>query len=84
MRDALERVGYLVTKAGGSLGAFDIIALNRQGVRCIQVKSNRRPGPLEMERLREATKQVPSNATVEVWVIKDGQKEPMIEILKNG
>lgn len=41
-RDFFVDRGYLVTKAGGSLGVFDIIAINNSEVLLIQVKSNRR------------------------------------------
>ena len=35
----LEAAGYCCTKAGGSLGLFDVIAIGAQDVRCIQVKA---------------------------------------------
>ena len=41
VRDAFEAQGYYVTKAGGSLGIFDLICLHPDiGVVLIQVKSN--------------------------------------------
>jgi len=36
---ALEAAGYVCTKAGGSLGVFDVIAIGRADVRAIQVKA---------------------------------------------
>ena len=33
----LEADGYVCTKAGGSLGVFDVIALGPNAVRCLQV-----------------------------------------------
>jgi len=33
----LEADGYVCTKAGGSLGIFDVIALGPNAVRCVQV-----------------------------------------------
>ncbi|RLG87043.1 MAG: hypothetical protein DRO18_03650, partial [Thermoprotei archaeon] len=44
VRDILEAWGYYVTKAGGSLGRYDLVAVPRRGkidVLVIQVKSNR-------------------------------------------
>ena len=35
----LEADGYVCTKAGGSLGVFDVIALGPNAVRCLQVKA---------------------------------------------
>jgi hypothetical protein len=72
-RDLLLATGHLVTKAGGSLGAFDLIAVPMGGdkmyLRLVQVKSNAWPRPAErteLERLaRLLTKTVcPS---VEIW-----------------
>ena len=34
----LETAGYICTKAGGSLGLFDVIAIGRVDVRAVQVK----------------------------------------------
>ena len=80
-RKVLEADGYLVTKAGGSLGLFDLVAENRQGVRHIQVKSNRLPGPVERENMFSVKDQLPENSTIEIWVYYDGQREPRIEYL---
>lgn len=35
----LEAAGYCCTKAGGSLGLFDVIAVGARDVRLVQVKS---------------------------------------------
>ena len=35
----LENAGYHCTKAGASLGLFDVIAIGPHDVRCIQVKA---------------------------------------------
>lgn len=51
----LEAAGYHCTRAAGSLGAWDIVALGRQGVRLVQVKSNRNASPLEREQLARGT-----------------------------
>lgn len=48
----LERQGYKCTRAGGSLGAWDVIAVGELGVLLCQVKANRWPGTKEMDTLR--------------------------------
>ena len=45
----LEEKGYTCTKAGGSLGAWDIIAIAPHRILLIQVKSNRPPSGAEMD-----------------------------------
>jgi Holliday junction resolvase len=80
-RDILERAGYSVTKSGGSLGVFDLIAENPLGVRHIQVKSNRVPDPVEREDIIGMKQQLPKNGTVEYWVFYDGDTTPRIEFL---
>lgn len=42
-RDILEARGYLVCKAGGSLGIFDLVAVNGQHTRLVQIKGGKRP-----------------------------------------
>ena len=74
----LEAQGYLVTKAGGSLGAFDIIAIPRglqpyiklNDVRLIQVKSNS-ISKEEKNQLRQLL--IPRNVIIqkEIWIYKD-------------
>ncbi len=78
-RIILERAGYLVTRAAGSLGVFDIVALGPHGVRLVQVKSNEKPRPAERERL-ELFPRLPY-CTKELWVFYDRQREPEIEVL---
>jgi Holliday junction resolvase len=80
-RKVLEAAGYLVTKAGGSLGLFDLVAENRRGVRHIQVKSNRLPCPAERKNMLSVKNRLPENSTIEIWVFYDGQCEPRIEYL---
>lgn len=50
----LEARGFLVTKAGGSLGVADLVALHPESgeVRLVQVKANRLPGAAEMGGLK--------------------------------
>jgi Holliday junction resolvase len=75
----LETAGYLVLKAGGSLGMFDLVGLHKQHARLIQVKSGRAPGKQEMETLKEFD--TPTYATKELWVFYDRIREPHITIL---
>ena len=44
-RKILQAAGYHTTCAAGSLGMFDVIAINAQGIRLVQVKSNRDASP---------------------------------------
>lgn len=72
----LETAGFLVTKSGGSLGLFDLIAVGSRIIRLIQVKSNRNASPVEREQIRDL--RVPPNCTKEVWVWRDYQRKPII------
>jgi Holliday junction resolvase len=76
----LEAAGYSCTKAGGSLGLFDIVALGQLDIRCIQVKSgsNYLSG---VEREQMALLSLPANCTREIWRFPDRCKAPLIERL---
>src|SRR6185503_2910469 len=63
----LRAAGYHVTRAASSLGMFDVVAINAQGVRLIQVKSNRDVSPIEREAI-QIFDGLPANATKEVWI----------------
>lgn len=77
----LEAAGYCCTKAGGSLGVFDVIALGPKDVRAIQVKcGGARLSPLEREQIRGT--EVPPNCSKEYWRFPDRCKAPFIEVLK--
>ena len=75
----LEAAGYSCTKAGGSLGMFDVIAIGPQDIRCLQVKSGSGNycSKIERELMRECV--VPSNVSIEVWRFPDRCKDPLIE-----
>jgi hypothetical protein len=76
----LEAAGYLCTKAGGSLGLFDVIAIGAHDVRAIQVKSGtKRLTPLEREAIREL--KVPHMVSKEYWLFRDRVRDPAIEHL---
>jgi Holliday junction resolvase len=76
----LEAEGFVCTKAGGSLGVFDVIALGAESVRCVQVKS----GGARLsrgERQAIAALQLAPNVTKEYWSFRDYARAPLIERL---
>ena len=75
----LERAGYACMRSAASKGVWDIIAIGPNGTRCIQVKANRPPGPLEREQMAEF--RVPHGVTREYWVWKDRAREPIIKVM---
>jgi hypothetical protein len=75
----LKAAGYVCIRSAASLGPFDIIAINPLGLRCIQVKANNWPGPVERETLRNAARCMPPNAFVEVWRWDDNARKPLIK-----
>jgi Holliday junction resolvase len=77
----LEAAGYVCTKAGGSLGLFDIIAIGARDVRCIQVKCGKRPYLAPLEREAIGLLAVPENCSKELWKLPDYCRQPLIEIL---
>lgn len=79
----LEAQGYLCTKAGASLGIFDILALSTWGgsdvlLRLIQVKSN---SISKKERQLINDLKLPKMVTVrkEIWIYKD--RKPVEKIV---
>lgn len=75
----LEAAGYYCTRAAASLGVFDIVAVSKQGLRLIQVKSNRPPGPIEREAIELFA--APPGASKEIWVFHDRQQQPIIRVV---
>ena len=74
----LEDAGYVCTRAGGSLGLFDVIAIGAADVRCVQVKSGTaRCSSIEREQLQLLP--VPSNVSKEIWRLPDRCRTPLIE-----
>ncbi len=76
----LENKGYVVIRAAGSHGPFDLVALKRRGsglpgtsngfqagpdVLCVQVKANRKPTKRHVEAMSEFL------VASEVWVHRD-------------
>lgn len=77
----LESAGYACTKAGGSLGLFDVIALGPVDVRAIQVKcGDARLSGAEREAIQLLA--VPRNVSKEYWRFPDYCRAPLIEVLR--
>lgn len=76
----LEACGYVCTRAGASLGAFDVIGVGPRDVRLVQVKSGTaRCSAAEREQL--ALVAVPANCSKEIWRFPDRCRAPLIERL---
>jgi Holliday junction resolvase len=77
----LEKTGYCCSRAGGSLGVFDIIAFGPTDVRAIQVKGGTRPYLCPAE--RKALQQIPVSSQVskELWKYFKHKRAPIIEVL---
>lgn len=80
-RRMLESQDWTVIRAGASLGLFDLVAFSRAGLRLVQVKTNRKPGRAESERLA-AFDNLPRSTTREVWLFRDRHHEPEIEVIQ--
>jgi Holliday junction resolvase len=76
----LDAAGYVCTRAGGSLGLFDMVAVGPQDVRLIQVKAGSKYlSGVEREQLTGLT--VPANVSRECWRFPDRCRTPLIERL---
>jgi len=75
----LEESGYVCTKAGGSLGCWDLIAVGPVDVVLAQVKSNRWPPKQEMETMRNFV--IPPGVRKLVVRWRDYQKLPDVREL---
>ena len=71
VKKMLEAQGYLCSKSGSSLGLFDIIAINENEVRLIQVKSSW-ISPAEKKRIKLL--KVPPEVVKEIWIFKKGKE----------
>ena len=67
----LEAQGYNCWRLAGSLGIFDLFAVNKNEVRLIQVKSTYCP-PAERERIRLF--KCPPEVVKEIWIFKKGKE----------
>jgi len=74
----LESQGYLCTRAAGSIGVWDIIAISAKQVLLIQVKANRKPGKAERQRMADFA--IPlENVVKQLWVYVDGKpRDPIV------
>jgi Holliday junction resolvase len=76
----LEAAGYVCTKAGGSLGLFDVVAVGRLDVRLLQVKSGGAyASAVEREQLELLP--VPANCSKEIWRFPNFARTPLVERL---
>ena len=78
-RKMLEELGYVVVRAAGSKGPFDLIAIGPTDVRCIQVKAGDKAWISPAE--REAIELIPvlrPMCTKEIWRMQR-RKPPAIE-----
>jgi len=81
----LEAQGYLVTKSGGSLGDFDLIAIptikdwDFPLLKLIQIKSNY-ISPKERSKIKSIRLPIGVEIRKEIWIYKD-RKGKTIEIV---
>jgi Holliday junction resolvase len=76
----LEAAGYLVIRAGASLGPFDLVALGAKDIRCVQVKAGgARLSGVEREAIRVL--ELPAIVSRECWRFPDYARAPLIERL---
>jgi Holliday junction resolvase len=76
----LEAAGYICTRAGVSLGLFDVIAIGPTDVRLVQVKAGTKYLSM-VEREQIAALSVPANVSRECWRFPDRCRTPLIERL---
>lgn len=72
----LEEAGYVVARTAGSHSPFDVVAVNANGIRLIQVKRVKEGGfAAILETAREEIRQVPKVPGVsrEVWIWLNGK-----------
>jgi hypothetical protein len=78
-RQLLETAGYAVTRAAGSLGAWDLVGIGPTDMVLLQVKSNRQPAPAERKALKLFPCPVNCKRLVHVW--HDRQRWPEVREL---
>lgn len=78
-RQLLEAAGYAVTRAAGSMGAWDLVAIGSTDVVLVQVKTRDWPGLVEMETLISFA--VPPNCRRLVHRWRDRQRVPDVREL---
>ena len=75
----LEAAGYACCRSAASLGVFDVIAIGPQGVRLVQVKTNRTAPPHEREAIKEF--KCHPICSKELWIFYDYQRQPSITVM---
>ena len=75
----LEALGYVCTKAGASLGIWDVIGVGKHDFVLVQCKSNAWPGSVEMETLKGF--EAPQNCKKLVHRWRDRQRMPDVREL---
>ena len=87
-RDAMLAMGYQVqmtampskwSTQNDLFGLWDLIAINADTIRFVQVKTNQTAPPAW--RKEASAWQCPNNCTKEIWIYKDRIKEPIIKLL---
>jgi hypothetical protein len=79
----LEAAGYQCTKAGGSPGLFDVIAIGTHDVRCVQVQSGTaRCRPLERGQLQRLP--VPGDGVERDVAVPDRCRARLIERIERS
>ena len=73
-RDLLEAAGYRVTRAAGSLGEWDLIAVGRTDFVLVQVRARDFPGPLERAALTESVCPPNTRKLLHRW--RRGRRQP--------
>lgn len=78
-RDLLRQAGYLVVKAGGSLGPVDLVALHPflGSVQLIQCKANMWPSPQERAHLAVLAGQIATNHLWQVVLHRYDDRKPL-------
>ena len=75
----LEAAGYRVTRAGASLGDWDLIGISATDIVLVQVKTRDFPGTLEMRTLAEFPAPSLARKIVHRW--RDHQRHPDVRTL---
>jgi Holliday junction resolvase len=73
----LESLGYSCFRMAGSLGKFDVIGISATDFVCVQVKSNRMPGTVEIEAIKNFN--APANCRKLIHVWQDRQRLPFVK-----
>jgi len=74
----LERAGYRCTRAAGSLGTFDVVAVGAVDLKLVQVKCGSRCQVTPLEREQIVLFAAPANCSKEVWKFFTRRRDPVI------